>query len=309
MSDCAIATDGLAKHFGDVTAVVDLSLRVSCGAAFGFLGPNGAGKTTSLNMLVALVAPSTGSGQVLGKPIGDRLTRAHIGLLPEHFSFHEVLTGRELLHFHGRLYGMKRRELAIHIERLLLRVGLSDAADRPLRGYSKGMTQRLGLAQSLLNRPRLVFWDEPTSALDPLGRLLVRELMRELKREGTTIFLNSHLLGEVEHVCDRVAFVKGGRVVREVELTKLPYVLKVSIRIDRDTHLLAPEFARFGRVISTEDSSAVIEFSARETIPEFVRWLTAENIGLYALENQRASLEDLFVTTIGSSGESEAHRE
>ena len=212
-SNSAIATHGLRKQFGTKVAVADLSLEVSRGEAFGFLGPNGAGKTTSLKMLLGLVAPDGGSATVLGAPLGDRAVRARIGFLPEHFRFHDCLTGREFLRFHGRLYGLRGVPLDARIDDLLHRMDLADAADRAIGGYSKGMLQRIGLAQALLNEPELVFLDEPTSGLDPLGRRLVRDLIRELRARGTTVFLNSHLLGEVEATCDRVAFVKDGRVV------------------------------------------------------------------------------------------------
>ena len=204
MSDLVIDTRGLRKWFGPTLAVADLSLSVRAGEIFGFLGPNGAGKTTSIKMLLSLVHPDGGDGRVLGQPLGDRLTRARIGFLPEHFRFHDCLTARELLRFHGRLYGLSGSDLDMRIDRLLARVDLLEAADRPVRGYSKGMLQRTGLAQALLNDPVLVFLDEPTSGLDPLGRLLVRDIISELRDRGTTVFLNSHLLGEVEATCDRV---------------------------------------------------------------------------------------------------------
>jgi ABC-2 type transport system ATP-binding protein len=188
------------------------------GEVFGFLGPNGAGKTTSLKMLLGLVEPTAGTGTLLGAPLGDRRTRGRVGFLPEHFRFQEWLTGRELLHFHGRLFGLGGSRLDARADELLARVDLLDAAHRPVRTYSKGMMQRIGLAQALLAAPELVFLDEPTSGLDPLGRLLVRDIIHELKAAGTTVFLNSHLLGEVEATCDRVAFVKAGRIVHELRL-------------------------------------------------------------------------------------------
>src|SRR4030095_12934343 len=190
--------------FRETLAVADLSVTVGEGEIFGFLGPNGAGKTTSVKMLLGLVEPTSGRGEMLGRPLGDRESRRRIGFLPEHFRFHDSFTARELLRFHGRLYGMRGRTLETRIDELLTRVDLLDAADRPVRGYSKGMTQRAGLAQGPLTRPALVFLDEPTSGLDPLGRLLVRDIMAELKASGTAVFLNSHLLGEVEATCDRV---------------------------------------------------------------------------------------------------------
>jgi ABC-2 type transport system ATP-binding protein len=212
-SSNVIETHGLRKQFGTKVAVADLSLEVFRGEAFGFLGPNGAGKTTSLKMLLGLVRPDAGTATVLGAPLGDRAARARVGFLPEHFRFHDCLTGREFLRFHGRLYGLRGLPLDARIDELLRRMDLADAADRAIGGYSKGMLQRIGLAQALINDPDLVFLDEPTSGLDPLGRRLVRDLIRELRERGTAVFLNSHLLGEVEATCDRVAFVKNGGIV------------------------------------------------------------------------------------------------
>ena len=206
-----IETHALRKQFGSTVAVADLSLHVGAGEIFGFLGPNGAGKTTSIKMLLALIEPTSGTGQLLGARLGDRAARARIGFLPEHFRFHDTLTATELLRFHGRLYGLRGLALDARVDQLLTRVDLVDAADRPVHGYSKGMLQRVGLAQALLNKPQLVFLDEPTSGLDPLGRLLVRGIIDELRADGVAVFLNSHLLGEVELTCDRVAFVKRGR--------------------------------------------------------------------------------------------------
>jgi ABC-2 type transport system ATP-binding protein len=219
MSDLAIETQRLRKQFGEKVAVADLTLSIRRGEVFGFLGPNGAGKTTSLKMLLALVRPDGGHGRVLDAPLGDAAARSRVGFLPEHFRFHDCLTARELLRFHGRLFGLRGNALEARIDTLLTRVDILDAADRPLRGYSKGMTQRAGLAQALINEPDLVFLDEPTSGLDPLGRLLVRDILAEQRARGTTVFLNSHLLGEVEATCDRVAFVKEGRLVRTLALS------------------------------------------------------------------------------------------
>ena len=172
MSDLAVETHGLRKRFGRKLAVADLSLSVRQGEVFGFLGPNGAGKTTSLKMLLGLVAPSAGRAALLGAPVGDRRARAGVGFLPEHFRFQDWLTGREILRFHGRLFGLHGRALHARADALLERVRLTEAADRKLREYSKGMLQRVGLALALVNEPRLVFLDEPTSGLDPIGRLL-----------------------------------------------------------------------------------------------------------------------------------------
>lgn len=183
-----IEAEGLRKVFGRKVAVADLSLRVAAGEVFGFLGPNGAGKTTAMKMLLGLVHPTAGRGFVLGHPVGSREARRWVGFLPEHFRFHDWMTGRELLNFHGQLHGLPATARAKRIETLLAQVDLADAADRPVGTYSKGMQQRLGLAQALIHQPKLVFLDEPTSGLDPIGRILVRDLIVRLRSEGVTVF-------------------------------------------------------------------------------------------------------------------------
>ena len=194
----AIQTHQLSKVFGEHAAVKSLTLQVEQGEVFGFLGPNGAGKTTSVKMLLGLIAPTSGTASLLGSPLRHRTTLARVGFLPEHFRFQEWLTAREFLELHGQLYHMEQRDLKARIGELLERVGLTHFAGQQLKTFSKGMLQRIGLAQALLNRPALVFLDEPTSGLDPVGRRLVRELIHELRGQGTCVFLNSHFLSEVE---------------------------------------------------------------------------------------------------------------
>src|SRR5215211_4625008 len=208
MPDLVIETAGLRKVYGSKIAVGDLTLQVPRGEVFGFLGPNGAGKSTSVKMLLGLVAPSGGDARVLGRSPSHPAAMARVGFLPEHFRFHEWLQAAELLDMHARLYGLDAASRRRRIPELLEQVGLAEHARRPIAGFSKGMLQRIGLAQALLNEPELVFLDEPTSALDPFGRMLVRGIIHELKARGTTVFLNSHLLGEVEATCDRVSFIK-----------------------------------------------------------------------------------------------------
>ena len=295
-----IETHGLRKEFGSTVAVSDLSLQVREGEIFGFLGPNGAGKTTSIKMLLALVAPSSGTGRVLGAPLGDRAVRAKIGFLPEHFRFHETLTATELLRFHGRLYGLHGLSLDARIDRLLTRVDLADAADRPLRGYSKGMLQRVGLAQALLNEPRLIFLDEPTSGLDPLGRYLVRSIIDDLRADGVTVFLNSHLLGEVEATCDRVAFVKRGRIVEERRLAAPAETLDVELRVGPIDAAILEGLSRFGSDITQRGPGVIAMRTASEdVIPAVVSWLVQHGVQVYAVQPRRASLEDVFLDVIG----------
>ena len=209
-----IETHDLSKNYGETVAVAGLTLTVGQGEVFGFLGPNGAGKTTTVKMLLGLVAPSAGEARLLGRRPGDPAIMGRVGFLPEHFRFPAWLTAADFLDVHARLYGLSAAERRVRIPKLLARVGLGDRPRSKLGDFSKGMLQRVGLAQALLNDPALVFLDEPTSGLDPLGRREVRDLIHELRAAGVTVFLNSHFLSEVEVTCDRVAIVKRGRIVR-----------------------------------------------------------------------------------------------
>jgi ABC-2 type transport system ATP-binding protein len=297
MSDLAIETQRLRRRFGDKLAVAGLDLAVRRGEVFGFLGPNGAGKTTSLKMLLGLLTPTAGTGTLLGRSLGDRAARAHVGFLPEHFRFQDWLTGRELLRFHGRLFGLSGRALEAKSDALLARMDLVDAADRPIRGYSKGMTQRIGLAQALLNDPRVVFLDEPTSGLDPLGRRLVRDVIRELRAAGTCVFLNSHLLGEVEATCDRVAFMKQGRVVHELTLAAQPAGTEVELRVEG-----APEplLAAHGTLVGRGPGTVRLRVSGDDALPALAADLVGAGARLYAMTPQRRSLEATFLEVMGA---------
>ena len=299
MKEPALEALALRKDFGPKVAVRDLTLSVGRGEVFGFLGPNGAGKTTSMKMLLGLVRPTSGGGRLLGAPLGNPAGRARVGYLPEHFAFHEWFEGRELLRFHARLLGLPVHGLDAHVADRLRRVGLADAGHRRLREYSKGMKQRLGLAQALLGEPELVFLDEPTSGLDPLGRRLVRDIIRDLRNAGTTVFLNSHLLSEVEITCDRVAFVKDGRVVRETVLSAAERDLEVELRLDRTSPELLLGLAAFGRDVRADGRSVRLRMDGEERLPEMTRWLAAQGVGLYHLAARRASLEELFLEVIG----------
>jgi ABC-2 type transport system ATP-binding protein len=294
-----IETHALRKQFGSTVAVADLSLHVSAGEIFGFLGPNGAGKTTSIKMLLALVEPTSGTGQLMGAPLGDRAARARIGFLPEHFRFHDTLTATELLRFHGRLYGLRGVTLDARIDQLLTRVDLVDAADRPLHGYSKGMAQRVGLAQALLNEPQLVFLDEPTSGLDPLGRLLVRSIIDELRADGVAVFLNSHLLGEVELTCDRVAFVKRGRVVAERSLATRAETLDLELRVTPVAVAILEGLSRFGTKVLQPQPDLIALQTTDAAVPAIVSWLVQQGVQIHAVQPRRKSLEDVFLEVMG----------
>ncbi|HEV2700385.1 MAG TPA: ABC transporter ATP-binding protein [Steroidobacteraceae bacterium] len=300
MSDLAIETVALRKEFVQNVAVADLWLNVRRGEVFGFLGPNGAGKTTSVKMLLGLVSPSGGSGTVLGAPLADRRSRARIGFLPEHFRFHDCLTARELLRVHGRLQGVPGPILERRIDELLARVHLQDAQHRQLRHFSKGMLQRVGLAQALIGQPELVFLDEPTSGLDPLGRALVREMIEELRLRGTTVFLNSHLLGEVEATCDRVVFVKQGRTVHELSLRESPAQVEIELRIDRTDDDTLQALGAFGQIVHCEPGVIRLQAATEAVVPEIARWLVHHDIAIQGLGSRRKSLEQWFMEVMGA---------
>jgi len=303
MSVAAIETEGLRKVFGDRAAVKGLTLRVEQGEVFGFLGPNGAGKTTSIKMLLGLVSPTSGKAALLGAPVGDRATLARVGFLPEHFRFQEWLTASEFLELHGELLGMEKIDLKSRRDELLERVGLSDFHDKQLRTFSKGMLQRIGLAQALLNHPALVFLDEPTSGLDPVGRRLVRDVIHELRKEGTCVFLNSHLLSEIEVTCDRVGFIRHGEVVRILELVSLDKNLSmVTIRATGFTQETVSGISRWGENIQANGEQLTLTIHDESHLPEINRYLVAQGVNVYAITPARISLEEIFIETVGKEG-------
>ena len=303
MSVAAIETEALRKVFGDHAAVKGLTLQVSQGEVFGFLGPNGAGKTTSIKMLLGLVAPTSGKANLLGAPIGDRATLARIGFLPEHFRFQDWMTASEFLVLNGELLGMDGQALKKRRDELLERVGLAPFRNKQLRTFSKGMLQRIGLAQALLNHPALVFLDEPTSGLDPVGRRLVRDVVHELRNEGTCVFLNSHLLSEIEVTCDRVAFIRHGEVVRVLELATLNGNQSVvTIRASGLTSELVAQLEHWGSDIQFDNEQLTLTVHNEASIPEINRFLVAQGVNVFAISPIRISLEDIFIETVGKDG-------
>jgi ABC-2 type transport system ATP-binding protein len=299
----AIETDQLRKVFGEYAAVKSLTLQVKQGEVFGFLGPNGAGKTTSMKMLLGLVAPTSGKATLLGKSIADREVMSHIGFLPEHFRFQEWLTADEFLTLHGQLLRMHAEDLKSRMNELLERVGLTDFRNKQLRTFSKGMLQRVGLAQALLNRPALVFLDEPTSGLDPVGRRLVRDVIHEVRAQGTSVFLNSHLLSEIEVTCDRVAFIRHGEVVRVLELASLSSdETSLTIRVANFPAEALTGLAQWGRDIQMEGRHINMIIRNETVLPEITRYLIAQHSEVYAITPTRMSLEDIFIETVGKDG-------
>jgi ABC-2 type transport system ATP-binding protein len=299
----AIETHGLRKVFGEKVAVEDLTMSVERGEVFGFLGPNGAGKTTSVKMLLALTAPTGGEGCLFGKPIGDPDVRARVGFLPEHFRFHDWLSAEEFLQLHADLYHMPRDLAAQRMDELLELVGLEEHRTKKLREYSKGMLQRIGLAQALLNRPDLVILDEPTSGLDPVGRRLVRDIIRDLRQQGTAVFLNSHLLSEVEITCDRVAFIKHGKVVRSSRLQDLVEgELSVEVLVKNLTPETVGGLSRWSSNVRADGEHLSLTLRIESDLPQINRYLVEHGADVYALRPQHISLEDLFIEIVGTDG-------
>lgn len=299
----AIETHALRKVFGDVTAVQSLTLQVARGEVFGFLGPNGAGKTTSIKMLLGLIAPSAGEAWLLGRPLGDRAVRARVGFLPEHFRFHDWLTAGEFLDLHGELYGMPRDRRRSRAAELLDLVGLAAFRAKALRTFSKGMLQRIGLAQALLNDPELVVLDEPTSGLDPVGRRLVRDIIRDLKQRGTTVLLNSHLLSEVEITCDRAVFIKHGAVVRVSPLGNLvDGDTSVAIRTGPLPEGVVESLHRWARDVRVDGAELRLTVTDEAALPAITRHLVEHGVDVFAVRPHKLSLEDLFLQILGTEG-------
>lgn len=299
MSDLVIETRHLRKTFGDKVAVQNLTLQVPRGEVFGFLGPNGAGKSTTIKMLLGLVAPTAGYAALLGRPPQDWQARGKVGFLPEDFRFHEWLKAAEFLTFHGQLYGMPAAQIRARIPQLLELVGLADCANRRLNQFSKGMLQRIGLAQAMLNEPELIFLDEPTSGLDPIGRREVRDIIHHLKARGTTVFLNSHFLSEVEVTCDRVAFIKRGRIVRtDLMADLLSQTTEVTVRVDALSPDLLAVLAGLGEPLQVNGASLSLRVKDQAVVPEIARAIIAHGACLYELKPKQPSLEEIFVSII-----------
>jgi ABC-2 type transport system ATP-binding protein len=221
IKDLRVEYRGRGLGQGPKLAVNGLNLSVHTGEVFGFLGPNGAGKTTTMNVLLGFVNATSGSASLFGVDVREPIARQRIGYLPELTYYYKFLTAEELLRFYAKVFGIPRSESGKRIDQLLKLVELESVRKRPIKSYSKGMQQRVGLAQALINNPDLLILDEPTSGLDPIGRMKVREIIQRLKNEGKTVFFSSHELGEVETVCDRVAILHQGQLKVEGRVNEL----------------------------------------------------------------------------------------
>ncbi|OIQ62130.1 ABC transporter ATP-binding protein [Neomoorella thermoacetica] len=291
-----IEARNLTKIYGRQVACREICLSVEEGQIFGLLGPNGAGKSTLVKMLVGLVYPTAGEARVAGYSPQDIRGRRQVGFLPENFRLHGWLKGQELLTFHAQLGGLDGRAASRRAHEVLGLVGLSGEGQKLVANYSKGMQQRLALAAALVGDPRVVFLDEPTSALDPLGRRQVREILLALKEAGKTVFLNSHLLSEVEQVCDQVAIINRGTVVASGRLAELQSgPATVAIRLAGLTGELEAELRRRYPSLRLEGDRLTLDLGGREEVADLVARLVAGGCRIYEVTPGHNSLEEVFV--------------
>ena len=296
----AIETKALRKLYGPQVAVQGLTLTVGRGEIFGFLGPNGAGKSTSIKMLLGLVRPTSGGASVLGEPVTSVEVRRHVGFLPEDFRFYDWLTAEELVRFHGQLAGMSPAKLRTRPQEVLEMVGLGPQRGQRLRGFSKGMLQRVGLAQAMVHEPQILFLDEPTSGLDPIGRRLVRDILRAERDRGATVFLNSHFLSEIEITCDRVVFLKGGEVVATRDLRAAPgKEIRVVVHAKNVSVEAAQSLAQWIEAFEPGSERLTLRVASEDVLPGIIRHLVNSGADVFTFTPERLSLEDQFMEIMG----------
>jgi ABC-2 type transport system ATP-binding protein len=301
----AIVVENLKKVFKanwpwqpSTTALSGLSFTVSQGEIFGFVGPNGAGKTTTMKILLGLMAPTSGRVEMLGMPAGAVSIRRQIGFLPESPYFYDYLTAEEFVRFHGRLAGMDETELSRQVTQMIELVGLTEARSRQLRKFSKGMLQRLGLAQALIHNPRLVILDEPMSGLDPIGRKQVRDVILRLRDEGKTVFFSTHIIPDVEMICDRVAIVLHGKMLalgRVDDLLTVPHVQSVEIVFEHldPVKVILPE--NFVLKVIQQGKRCLVIVPSPLHIDPLIAVIHQQEGHVVSVTPQKGSLEELFV--------------
>jgi len=296
-----IEASHLTKEFGSIRAIDDVSFAIPRGEIAGFLGPNGAGKTTTMRILAGIFPPTSGRASIAGFDTRTHglEARRRLGYFPENAPYYPDLSVSVYLRTVGKLKGIESSRRGREIDAVLEACGLRQVATRLVGKLSKGYRQRVGLAQALLGNPDLVFLDEPTSGLDPLGRVLVREIIEELRANGTTVFLNSHLLGEVEATCDRVAFVKRGRVVHELVLAEMQSGLDVEIRVADPDAALVEGLSEFGSDAGLDGDLVRLRVAHERSMPAIARWLAGRGTDLYELKCRRKTLEEWFIDVMG----------
>lgn len=301
-----IETRELTKHYsrGRIKALENLTLRVEAGQIFSLLGPNGAGKTTLIKLLLGIVFPTGGTARLLGKDIGDHTSHSKLGYLAENHRFPDFLTAHQVLYYYGKMSGVEKPLLRKRIPELLKLVNLEGWGDTKIRKFSKGMLQRMGIAQALTNDPELLFLDEPTDGIDPVGRREVRDLLKKLRDQGKTIFLNSHLLSEVERMSDKVAILKNGRLVREGSVEefisiKQQFQLQIGTG-DEETRLICMEM---NIPLIAQNGHFIISVSDDAQLNTLIDRLRAQNIIIQGITPRKISLEDFFIDVIEADRE------
>jgi ABC-2 type transport system ATP-binding protein len=295
MTSAAIQANQLTKHYAKVRALENLNLEVREGECFGLLGPNGAGKTTLVKILVHLIRPTSGTALVLHHPVTDERIRQQIGYLPEKVKILPFLTGSEFLDYQGRLYGMTSGQRKSSAETCLKGVGMYDDRDRKIGEYSKGMVQRLGLAQALLNNPRLLLLDEPAAGLDPISNKEMRDILLQLKESGVTIFINSHLLSEVEMICDRVAILNRGKLVgsgTKEELTAR--TTSVELKVEGISEQLLEKIKAVATQATVDRDTITLSLRGGESVSALPEIIINHGAKLLAMTSSAESLEDIF---------------
>ena len=297
-----LRVEGLCKSFkghlslGRTHALQGVSFEVRQGEIYGLLGPNGAGKTTTLKLILGLLRPDTGRVTIFGRPASEPASRRRIGFLPENPYFYDYLTAREFLDFYGRLQGIPGSGRAASIAALLELVGLAGVAHRPLRKFSKGMVQRVGMAQALLGDPEFVILDEPMSGLDPIGRREFRDIILSLRKSGRTVFFSSHILQDAEMICDRVGILKEGRLIREGDLDSLldagTGAFEVTVQGDP-----LPDSPGW-RIVQTRGDETLLRVEGEEALGRLLRAVTSNGTRLVAVNPIRRSLEEAFLREI-----------
>jgi ABC-2 type transport system ATP-binding protein len=286
-----------------VTALEGLDLEVRQGEVFGFLGPNGAGKTTTIKMLMGLIYPTSGQAWLFGRPIGDQESKARLGFLPESPYFYDYLTGLEFLQFYGHLFGIRGAALEKRIDELLDLVGMSHARHLQLRKFSKGMLQRVGIAQALINDPELVVLDEPMSGLDPIGRKEIRDLILRLKESGKTIFFSSHILHDAELLCDRVAIILKGKLVACGSVSELideGATHSVEVVIDGLGSEGLVRLRQLADRVIIQGPQVLAVLPSRQQVGQVLEIIRGAKATLVSLTPQKGSLEDLFIREVKS---------
>jgi len=304
----AIEVEGLTKYYsrGKIKALEDLSLKVKKGIIFSLLGPNGAGKTTLIKLLLGIAFPTRGRGEMLGRNISDYRSHNKTGYLAENHHFPEFLTPKQILQYYGKMAGVKKEELGRRIPELLALVGLADWQETKIKKFSKGMIQRAGIAQALVNDPELLFFDEPTDGIDPVGRREIRDILKKLRDQGKTIFLNSHLLSEVERISDEIAILKNGRLLEKGSVNEFISVKEqYQIQLNHKPEILHDIGNALGINVSTHNDHFLVKVDNDEHLNKMIDELRRKEVTIKAVIPRKISLEDFFIDVV-EAGEDEA---